>query len=145
MSPFEYIKNCLFVKLKPSKISGIGVFAIKDIPNDIFLFENWTGDTKYYPITQEELTQLDYEVARHIKEIFIYSSDFPQDTNIYVKLTSGCHWIYTNPYYFINSGVYEKKSNVDKDTMKSLRAIKKGEELLSNYPRYEKLDKTNLI
>jgi hypothetical protein len=133
------------VKLKPSKISGIGVFAIKDIPNDIFLFENWTGDTKYYPITQEELNQLDYEVARHIKEIFIYSSDFPQDTNIYVKLTSGCHWIYTNPYYFINSGVYEKKSNVDKDTMKSLRAIKKGEELLSNYPRYEKLDKTNLI
>ena len=145
MSPFEYIKNCLFVKLKPSKISGIGVFAIKDIPNDIFLFENWTGDTKYYPITQEELNQFDYEVARHIKEIFIYSSDFPQDTNIYVKLTSGCHWIYTNPYYFINSGVYEKKSNVDKDTMKSLRAIKKGEELLSNYPRYEKLDKTNLI
>ena len=145
MSPFEYIKNCLFVKLKPSKISGIGVFAIKDIPNDIFLFENWTGDTKYYPITQEELNQLDYEVARHIKEIFIYSSDFPQDTNIYVKLTSGCHRIYTNPYYFINSGVYEKKSNVDKDTMKSLRAIKKGEELLSNYPRYEKLDKTNLI
>lgn len=145
MDAYNYIKNCVFVKLKPSNISGIGVFAIKDIPHDIFLFENWSGETGYFPISQNQLNELDHGVSNHIKEIFIYSSEFPVDTNIYVKLTNGCHWIYTNPYYFINSGLYENKSNVDKDTMKSLRFIQKGEELFSNYPRYEKLKKNDLI
>ena len=88
---------------------------------------------------------LDEELRSHIRDLFLFSSDFPVDTNIYVKLTNGCHWIYTNPYYFVNSGYYEKKSNVDKDTMMSIRDIKKGEEILSNYQRYEKMDNKNMI
>jgi hypothetical protein len=145
MDPYDYIKDCVFVKLKPSKISGIGVFAIKDIPKDTILFQTWEGETGFYPISQNQLNELDDEVRRHIQDLFIYSSDFPKDTNIYVKLTNGCHWVYTNPYLFINSGYYENKSNVDKDSMNSLRFIKKGEELLSNYPRYEKIIKKILI
>jgi hypothetical protein len=145
MNAFSYIKDKVFVKLKPSKIAGIGVFAIKDIPSDTELFDPWLGETNYYPISQEELSQLDDELSEHIKEMFLFSDDFPNDTNIYVKLTNGCHWIYTNPYHFVNSGYYENKSNIDKDSMKSLRFIKKSEELLSNYQRYEKFNKKSLI
>lgn len=138
---YNYIKNCIFVKLKPSNISGIGVFALKNIKKGTLLFNLWEGETGFYPISQQQLEMLDEELRSHIRDLFLFSSDFPVDTNIYVKLTNGCHWIYTNPYYFVNSGYYEKKSNVDKDTMMSIRDIKKGEEILSNYQRYEKMDK----
>ena len=141
MDAFGYVKNHVFVRLKPSKIAGIGVFAIKDIPIDTFLFQEWKGETRYYPISQTELNELDSALKTHILDMFEYTDAFPSDTNIYIKLTNGCHWIYTNPYYFINSGYYEKKSNVDRDTMKSTKFIKKDEELLGNYKRYEKINK----
>jgi len=141
MDAYNYIKNCIFVKLKPSNISGIGVFALRNIKKETLLFNLWEGETGFYPISQQQLEMLDEELRSHIRDLFLFSSDFPVDTNIYVKLTNGCHWIYTNPYYFVNSGYYEKKSNVDKDTMMSIRDIKKGEEILSNYQRYEKIDK----
>lgn len=144
MDAYNYVKNCIFVKLKPSRISGVGVFALKDIPEGTSLFELWEGETGFYPISQEQLSDLNEELRQHIQDLFSISIDFPTDTNIYVKLTNGCHWIYTNPYYFVNSGYYEGKSNIDKNTMKSIRNIKKGEEILSNYQRYEKFEK-NLI
>ena len=141
MDAFGYVKNNLFVKLKPSPIAGIGVFAIKDIPIDTFLFQEWKGETRYYPISQTELNELDSALKTHILDMFEYTDAFPSNTNIYIKLTNGCHWIYTNPYYFINSGYYENKSNVDRDTMQSTKFIKRGEELLGNYKRYEKINK----
>lgn len=138
---YNYIKNCVFVKLKPSNISGVGVFAIKNIEKDTFLFQVWEGETGFYPISQNQLNELDEDLKKHILDLFLFSTDFPNDTNIYVKLTNGCHWIYTNPYYFVNSGHYENKSNIDKTSMKSTRTIFRGEELLSNYERYEKINK----
>jgi hypothetical protein len=140
---FTYIRNYVFVKIKPSKISGVGVFAIKDIPISTFIFEPWVGDTGRYPIMESQLKELPKELYLHIKDIFLYSPEFPKDTNTYITLTNGCHWIYTTPYYFVNSG--GDKSNIDKDTLLSTRNIKKGEEILSNYGRYERLQKKDLI
>lgn len=143
MTPFSYIANKVFVKLKPSKISGVGVFAIRDIPTSTFLFEEWQGETGCYPIKEEELKTLPPELYSHIKDIFLYSPDFPSDTDTYVTLTKGCHWIYTSPYYFVNSGF--TKANMDKDTLLSTRNIREGEELLSNYGRYERFPKKSLL
>jgi hypothetical protein len=141
MEAYTYLKNHVFVKLKPSKISGVGVFAIKDIPCDTELFNVWEGETGFYPISQKELDSLDYDLQEHIRDLFLFSTEFPSDTNLYIKLTKGCHWIYTNPYYFINSGFYENNFNVDKESMKSTKNIRRGEELLSNYQKHEKIDK----
>lgn len=143
MDAFTYIKNHVFVKIKPSRISGVGVFAIKDIPTSTFIFEPWCGDSGRYPISEHDLQQLPKELYLHIKDVFLYSPDFPKDTNTYVTLTNGCHWIYTTPYYFVNSG--GDKFNIDKDTLKTTRDIKQGEEILSNYGRYERLHKKDLI
>lgn len=140
MDAYNYIKNHVFVKLKPSKISGVGVFAIKEIPIGTELFHVWEGETGFYPISQSELNDLDSDLQNHIHDLFLLSTQFPSDTNIYVKLTKGCHWIYTNPYYFVNSGFYTNNSNIDKESMKSIKHIRKGEELLSNYQRHEKID-----
>lgn len=143
MNVFNYIKNHVFVKLKPSKIDGVGVFAIRDIPKDTYLFEKWNGESKHFPISEKDLQELPNELYLHIKDIFLYSPDFPKDTDTYIQLTNGCHWIYTTPYYFVNSG--GKESNIDKDTFKTTRDIKRGEEILSNYGRYERLQKQNII
>lgn len=143
MTPFEYISTKVFVKIKPSKIQGVGVFAIKDIPEGIHLFEKWTGDTETYPISEDDLQSLPKELYTHIKDIFLYGPEFPSDTNTYVKLTHGCHWIYTTPYYFVNSDL--NNPNIDKNTLQTNRIICKGEEILSNYGRYERFSKKDLI
>lgn len=143
MDAFSYIKNHIFIKLKPSRLQGVGVFAIRDIPADTFLFENWKGDTSRYSISEVELQTLPKELYTHIKDIFLYPPNFPNDTDTYITLTNGCHWIYTTPYYFVNSDI--QNANMDKDTMKSTRPIKAGEEILSNYGRYERLQQKDLI
>lgn len=143
MTPFEYIHTHVFTKLKPSRLSGVGVFALRDIPQGINPFEVWKGESKYYPVEEKELISLPVELYKHIKDVFLYSPDFPLDTDTYVKLVNGFHWIHQNPYYFVNSGY--KDSNIDKDTLLTTRAVKKGEELLSNYRRYERYIKKDLI
>lgn len=143
MNAYNYISKNIFVKLKPSKVDGVGVFAIRDIPKNTFLFETWKGDSGYFPIKEKELQKLPKDLYNHIKDIFLYSPDFPNDTNTYIQLTKGCHWIYTTPYYFVNSDI--NKSNIDKTTFKTTRDIKRGEEILSNYGRYERLQKEELI
>lgn len=143
MNAFNYILNYVFVKLKPSKIQGVGVFALRDIPKNTYLFQSWNDDSGYYSIEESKLQTLPKELYSHIKDIFLYSPEFPKDTNTYIQLTKGCHWIYTTPYYFVNSDI--KNYNIDKDTFKTTRDIKVGEEILSNYGRYERLDKKDLI
>jgi len=143
VNAYNYISKNIFVKLKPSKVDGVGVFAIRDIPKNTFLFETWNGDSGYFPIKEKELQKLPKDLYNHIKDIFLYSPDFPNDTNTYIQLTNGCHWIYTTPYYFVNSDI--NKSNIDKTTFKTTRDIKRGEEILSNYGRYERLQKEELI
>jgi hypothetical protein len=142
MNAFDYIKNHVFVKLKPSRIAGVGVFAVKDIPNNTLVFKDWEGETGIYPISQNEINLLDEDLQTHLLDLFQYSNNFPSDTNLYVRLIKGFHWIYTNPYLFVNSGLKEKKSNLDKDTGKSIKFIRCGEELLSNYGRN---DRFNLV
>lgn len=142
MNVYSYILNHVFVKLKPSRLQGVGVFALRDIPKDTFLFERWTGNTGSFAIPERQLRELPKELYTHIKDIFLYSPDFPLDTDTYIDLTKGCHWIYTTPYYFVNSDV--DNANIDKNTQRTLRDIKAGEEILSNYGRYERFSKSLL-
>lgn len=143
MDEFSYILNHVFVKVKPSSVQGVGLYALRDIPEGVEMFKPWEGPTGRYPIPEARLLTLPKDLYRHIKDIFLYASDFPNDTDTYVTLTNGCHWIYTTPYYFVNSD--QKNYNVDKTTFRSTRLIRAGEEILSNYGRYERLPKTELI
>ncbi len=143
MIPFEYISKHVYTKLKPSRIQGVGVFALREIPENTYPFEVWDGDTGLYPITEEELKTLPKELYNHIKDLFLYSPDFPKDTDTYVYLVNGHHWIHQNPYYFVNYG--GDKMNIDKTTLLTTKLIRKDEELLSNYCRYERLTQKDLI
>ena len=54
MSAYSYILNHVFVKLKPSKIQGVGLFAIRDIPSNTEIFRPWNGSTGKFPIKETE-------------------------------------------------------------------------------------------
>ena len=60
MKAYEYIKNYVNVKISPSTIQGVGVFALRDIEKGEDLFVNWTGETGLYQLTESELNSLDY-------------------------------------------------------------------------------------
>ena len=136
MSPFEYVQQKVFVKLKPSSYEGIGVFALRDIPVNTLLFEPWLGESGIYELTSKEVNSLPKELSKHIRDVFLYHPNFPQNDNIVIELINNCHWIYTSPNYFVNSGFIDGY-NMCKDTHKAIRNIKQGEEILSNYGRNE--------
>lgn len=136
MDAFSYIKNKVYTRLKPSRIEGVGVFALRDIPSLTPVFEVWKGESGAYSITEEQMQELPRELRLHIKSVFTYGPNFPKDSNTYISLRNGCHWIYQSPYFFVNSG--DSSYNIDKHTHTTVKDIKAGQEILSNYGRYER-------
>ena len=143
MTPFEYISSKVYTKVQPSNIQGVGLFALKSIPKGIFPFEKWEGETAFYPIELEQINSLPEGLRHHIRDLFSFGPNYPSDKRIYIQLVNGCHWIFTSPYYFVNSG--GENSNLDKSSYLTLRKINRGEEILSNYGKYEKLPSKELI
>lgn len=144
MTPYSYVKNKVYTKLGPSNIQGIGVFALRDIKQGTDLFKKWTGPTGIYSLTKGEFFSLDEALQQHLNDLFSYQFGVPTEEGKFLfHLYHDCHWVYTTPYHFINSGL--DKANVDKITYKALRDIRKGEELLSNYGRYDRFPKKQVI
>jgi len=145
MSVIEYLKKHVNAIIKPSRISGVGFFAVRDIEVGEHIFEPWLGDDGIYSITQEELFTLPEELQENIRGAF-YDRQFSFDYNgniikekreygkIFMPLKKGFHWVYIYPGMFINSGL--KRANVDTESNKTITAVRKinkGEELLANY------------
>jgi hypothetical protein len=157
MTPFEYIKNCVVSILKPSRIHGVGFFAIRDIELGESIFDPWFGESGIYHITHDELTHLPEELQQMIIETFDNQMYYIDKKNqeqyvgkeygkIFFPLEKGYHWIYIWPKTFINSGL--DKANVD--TINhinpvSKRKIFRGEELLANYGSEFKTTPKNFI
>ena len=145
MSPFEYLQNHVVSIIKPSRISGVGFFAIRDIEEGESVFEPWFGETGVYSITHNELFKLPEELQRYIYETFtnkFYYTDvngkevsvIDEYGKILFPLQRGNHWVFIFQKLFINSGLH--KFNVDtngKVNPIATKKIKKGEELLGNY------------
>lgn len=145
MSPFEYLQNHVVSIIKPSHVSGVGFFAIRDIEEGDSIFEPWFGETGVYSITHEELFKLPEELRMYMYDTFTYTFYYTNENGeeisviddygkILFPLQKGNHWVFTFPKLFINSGL--DKSNVDtngKINPLASRKIKKGEELLGNY------------
>lgn len=144
MTPYSYISTKVYTKLAPSKVQGVGVFAIKDIEKDTPIFEKWEGKTDIYYLTKEEFNCLDKTLQSHLNDLFSFQLGVPTEKEkFFVHLYNDCHWIYTTPYHFVNSGL--EKANIDKTTFRTLRKIYKGEEILSNYGRYDRFPLKQVI
>ncbi len=157
MSPYEYLHAHVVSILKPSHISGVGFFAVRDIKKGEPIFQPWLGESGIYSITHQELFLLPEPLQKNLYETFdnkMYYIDKKNKTQliekdygkIFFPLEDGFHWIYIYPKMFINSGL--SKANVDTINYIipiALRDIKVGEELLANYGSEQKFIPKNFI
>lgn len=124
-----------YCRLKPSSVSGVGVFAVRDIPKNINPFEG-AKNQEWQDIEMSELKGLNEEVLRMINDFFVTEKN-------------GKIWI---PEYGLNGMDisfflnHSKNPNLktinNGDNFITLRDIKKGEELTVSYETYDPVTDT---
>jgi hypothetical protein len=144
MTAYEYINQYVNVKLKPSIIQGVGVFALRDISKDEELFKVWEGESGEYTLSDKELSLLDEDIRTHLFTMYGYKEIKGQLT-MFVILNTNCHWIFKTPLHWVNSCSWDETPNLDRETLKATRFISKGEELLIKYGKYDKFKRTRTI
>lgn len=125
----DHLQNESYVRAKKSDTHGVGIFAIRDIPKGINPFKSMHQE-EYIEFRKNELEHLSEEVKKMIHD--------------YCAEENGNVWI---PKYGFNTIQCErflnhsKTPNVittdDGTTFVTMREIKKGEELFSNYEHYD--------
>lgn len=115
----DYLNNTVWATIKPSKLGGVGVFAIRDIPKGTIYAQvpELPGVVKVEP---EELTELHPE----IKKIVLDRVLFRKDGNNNMRHPN----LDANLQAFMN---HAEEANTDGSV--TLKEIKKGEELTENY------------
>ena len=122
----KHLKQEVFCHLSTSKTHGIGVFAIRSIPKGINPLVSWLGNAEI-SFTKKELESIPAEVKKQIALFCYYDAKKTLIPKIGMNaMTMG---IYLN---------HSKKPNLEikkAGRFNTLRAIKKGEELLMDYDK----------
>lgn len=122
----NFLNSAVKVKLAPSKIHGVGVFAIKDIPKGTKLFA--TMAPKVFHIPYGSWKKLFPEVGNQLLE------RWPNVVN-----NSPFAWPDTNIQAFMN---HSDDYNYDGVLDVTIKDVKEGEEITEDYrdiPNYEKV------
>ncbi len=125
----EGLKNT-YCRLKPSRIEGVGVFAIRDIPQNINPFMD-EEKPSWIKLREEELKQLPGEVLEMIDSFFVIERskevEIPQNGLNGMDIS-----------FFLNHSRNPNMKTGDSGyNFITLRKIKKGEELTVNYGTYD--------
>lgn len=125
------LKNDVYCRLGQSKIAGVGVFAIKDIPKGTNPFKD-CDIPGHITLSKKDLKGVDKEVIKYVRDMFVFEN--------------GKFWLPSKGLqaldisYFLN---HSKNPNMvaikSGEEFISIRKIKKGEELTSNYLTYDNL------
>ncbi len=125
----EILKNT-YCRLRPSKIEGIGIFAIRDIPKNKNPFFG-VPKRKWQNIRPDEYKKLDPEVKKMIGDFFAMNKKGEFEIPEY-----GLNGIDIS--FFLNMSDNPNVKTVDDGTnFKTLKKIKKGEELTVSYAEYD--------
>lgn len=123
------LKNT-YCRLQPSKISGIGVFAIRDIPAGINPFKG-CREQEWTEFNIQELKGLDKEILRMIDDFNVIEKDG-------TVLIPDCALNGMDISFFVNnSDSHNLETNDGGFTFITTRKIKKGEELTVSYKTYD--------
>ena len=122
--------NDTYCRIMPSKISGVGVFAVRDIPKGINPFKGPPRAT-WIKFNLSELTKLDSEVQRMIKDFYVVENN--GDVFVQSVALNGM-----DISFFVNDS---RKPNLttrdDGLSFITKRKIAMGEELTVNYRTYD--------
>jgi SET domain-containing protein len=123
------LRDC-YCRLQPSHIHGIGVFAVRDIPNGRNPFKTIPKYTEfgYVRITEDELDALPPKLSQLIRELFI-----PTDGKMHVP-NFGTNMIRLNCY--LNHSAAPNMRTRNGYDFTTLRKILVGEELTVDYRTY---------
>lgn len=113
---------------------GVGVFAVRDIAKDIDPFPMLVK-TDWIKIKLNEINDLDEEVKKMIYDFFSYEED---GVSVWIP-ECGLNGI--NISFFVNHAdepnLYVVEGEEGAVEFRTLREIKKGEELTANYRHYD--------
>jgi len=127
------LKNT-YCRLKASKIEGVGVFAIKDIPKGKNPFPGIKSG-KWHKFEMKALKKLDKEVLKLVDDFFVIE----KDQTVYIPET-GLNGIDIS--FFVNNSKNPNLKIVEDGktealNFKTIKPIKKGEELTVSYATYD--------
>lgn len=123
----KHLQENIYCRIRPSKIHGVGVFAIKNIPKGTNIFKG-SCNHKLISLTEKDIKTLNPEVKKIIKDFFI-------SRNGKVSVPT-CALNGIDISYYLN---YSKTPNIKASTngelLVSKRNIKKNEELTIDYEK----------
>ncbi|MEK7652967.1 MAG: SET domain-containing protein [Patescibacteria group bacterium] len=128
----DRLKNT-YCRLKPSKIKGVGVFAVRNIPKGVKLFTGITNH-RWHQFKLAELNRLDPAVLKMIDDFFVIE----KDQTVYIP-ESALNAMDIS--FFVNNSKKPNAKTINKGdnflTFVSTRKIKKGEEITTSYADYD--------
>ena len=131
----KHLKNDIFCRIGVSKVHGVGVIAIKDIPKGTMPFTTLSKEKdKIITLKKDEIKDLHPNVRKILTDFF--GDKKKNDYDVYAYGPN-----YINISFYLN---HSDKPNIDviEDTENNYysfttnRKIKKGEELFINYNEY---------
>ena len=133
MATKNEIINCLkntYCRLKPSKIEGVGVFAVRDISKNINPFFG-VKNQRWYEFKLSELKRLDKEILKMINSFFVIE----KDKTVYIPRL-GLNTM--DMSFYVNNSKNPNIKTIDGGlTFITLKKIKKGEEIVISYAEYD--------
>jgi len=124
----EKIKRT-YCRLKVSSISGIGVFAVRDIPENTNPFSG-TLDQRWLRFSMDELGDLDKNILKMIDDFFVIEKD--NTVNIPEHGLDGM-----DISFFVNHSDNPNLLTREGRHFFTTRKIEKGEELIVGYDTYD--------
>ncbi len=124
--------DAVYTRLKPSRLHGVGVFAIKDIPKGTYIFE--PDDDSLASVRAEETRSLEPALQQLYKDFSVLQGDTYECPSSFNRLT---------PAWYLNTS---KDPNVAADlSLKfyAVRFIGAGEELTTDYSAYSDDENNN--
>ncbi|MBI5797518.1 SET domain-containing protein [Candidatus Woesearchaeota archaeon] len=118
-----------YCRLGKSKIAGIGVIAIRDIPKGTNPFQG-IHEQKWEEIETKDLKKLDKEVLRMINDFLVIEKN-----NTVMIPEYGMNGMDIS--FFLNHSRKPNMKTADGNIFLTLRKIKKGEEVTVNYGTYD--------
>ena len=118
----EFIKNKIYYRLQPSSIHGVGLFAIKDIPEGTSINDEIDELEERIAIPKSKLKDVDGNILKLLNDYFVSDDD--------------CYKFYFPiNYKWMHNFFMNHSSNPNFDCVSGLttRDIKEGEEITEDY------------
>ncbi len=124
----KHLQNDVYCRIGVSKIHGVGVIAIRDIPKGTNPFSG-SFKGKYIAVDKKEILQFPEGVQKMIHDFFAHEKN-----KVYIP-ENGLNNIDIS--FFLNQTDSPNVATHDGDIFITTRNIKKGEELSVDYTTYD--------